>query len=193
MGISIQHACLPRGVPLITAIILHLIEPPLEQAVLSCVDYLWAKSNEQDMANRESRPVRNSIEGDLLFRIEQERHGVSMTEAETLRRSMGMSVNSYAPLLGMRPSLYKAKRTRRGRFTGAPAYAISDLGDMLRKVEGLVSADAPDFEVRRWFSSWIWHRQPALGGLAPAELLDTPTGRSAVTRVLGAMGSGAYL
>lgn len=131
--------------------------------------------------------------GDFLSRIERERHGVSITETEALRRSMGMSVDDFARLLRMKPATYKRKRSRRSRFTGALGYAIGDLEDMLRKAEGLVSPNASDFDSGRWFSGWIRCQQPALGGWAPAELLDTPAGRSVVTRVLGAMGSGAYL
>jgi len=131
--------------------------------------------------------------GDFLSRIERERHGVSTTEAEALRRSMGMSVEVYARLLGIKPAAYKLKRSRLGRFTGALGYAIGDLEDMLRKAEELVSPNASDFDLRRWFSGWIHCQQPALGGWAPVELLDTPAGRSMVTRVLGAMGSGVYL
>jgi hypothetical protein len=130
---------------------------------------------------------------DVLAQVERERHGISTTEAEQLRRSMGMSVNDYAPLIGMRPSLYKTKCARRGRFTGAPGYAIGDLEDMLHKAERLISANAPGFDLGRWFSDGIRYPRPALGGLAPAKLLDTPAGRSMTARVLGAMGSGAYL
>jgi len=131
--------------------------------------------------------------GNFLSQVERERYGVSITEAEALRRAMGFSVECYASILGIRSATYQRHRTRRGRINGAPGYAIGDLESMLHKLNGLVSADVDDFDSARWFADWIGHPQAALGGLTPAALLDTPAGRQLVDRLLGAMGSGAYL
>ena len=139
-------------------------------------------------AHRSFEPTEN-----FLSQVERERYGVSITEAEALRRAMALSVDRYASILGMRPATYKRHRAWRGRINGAPGYAIGDLESMLHKVNGLVSADIDDFDSARWFAEWIGHPQAALGGLAPAALLDTPVGRQLVDRLLGAMGSGAYL
>lgn len=126
--------------------------------------------------------------GNFLLQVERERHGVTTTEAEALRRALALSVDRYAPLLGMKPSAYKRYRARRTKIKGAPGYAIGDLESMLCKIDGLVSTDVDDFNAARWFSEWIELPQPALGGLTPAVLLDTPAGRQLVARLLGAMG-----
>lgn len=127
------------------------------------------------------------------MQVERQRHGVSITNAEALRRAMALSVDRYASLLGMKPAAYKRHRARRARIKGAPGYAIGDFENILCKIDGLVRTDVDNFDSARWFSRWIEQPQPALGGLRPATLLDTPAGRQLVGRLLGAMGSGAYL
>lgn len=85
---------------------------------------------------------------DFLSQIERERNGVPMSEAEALRRAMALSVEQYTSLMGMKPAAYKRHRTRRGRIEGAPGYAIGDLENMLRKVDGLVSPEVDHFGVQ---------------------------------------------
>lgn len=69
--------------------------------------------------------------------------------------------------------------------------------DLISTVEAMLAND-PDnqagrsFDVEQWVANWIQRPQPALGGLRPAELMDTPAGRESVMRVLGAIQSGAY-
>ncbi len=54
------------------------------------------------------------------------------------------------------------------------------------------AADAPELDAAKWLGEWLHVQQPALGGLMPASLLDTPTGFWVVMRLLGATHSGAY-
>ena len=145
--------------------------------------------------SQSSAATRNSFEfaGDFLSQINRERNGIPTSEAEALRRAMALSVEQYAPLLGMKPATYKHRRARRVRIDGAPGYAISDLENMLRKIDRLVSPDVGRFDSAHWFAGWIERPQAALGGLTPAALLDTPVGRQMVGRLLCAMGSGVYL
>ena len=56
-----------------------------------------------------------------------------------------------------------------------------------------VSLPAPDdFDAARWFARWMADPVPALGGVAPQELLDTADGREAVSTLLYQMKSGVY-
>lgn len=82
-------------------------------------------------------------------------------------------------------------------FAGTPGQSVVGLMELINKVEDMLAAErdnaeAADFDVGKWVGAWIERPQPALGGLAPAELMDTPTGRESVMRVLGAIQSGAY-
>ena len=49
-----------------------------------------------------------------------------------------------------------------------------------------------DFDAARWFARWMADPVPALGGVAPQELLDTADGREAVSTLLYQMKSGVY-
>jgi len=71
------------------------------------------------------------------------------------------------------------------------------LMELINRVEDMLAAErdneqARGFDVEKWVGEWIQRPQPALGGLAPADVMDTPTGRASVMRVLGAIQSGAY-
>ena len=59
-------------------------------------------------------------------------------------------------------------------------------------VENSTAPEAKDFDAAKWLGQWLERPQPSLGGRRPSELLDTPTGLGVVTRLLGAIESGAY-
>ncbi len=54
------------------------------------------------------------------------------------------------------------------------------------------SSAAKDFDTAKWLSQWIERPHSALGGRKPAELIGTPIGVEVVSRLLGAIESGAY-
>ena len=60
-------------------------------------------------------------------------------------------------------------------------------------VANSTAEEAKHFDAGQWLGRWIEKPQPALGNRRPAEMLDTPTGISMVSKVLGAIESGAYV
>lgn len=52
--------------------------------------------------------------------------------------------------------------------------------------------EAQNFDAEAWLDRWLERPQPSLGGLRPSDILDSPSGQSAVKRLLGAISSGAY-
>jgi uncharacterized protein (DUF2384 family) len=50
-----------------------------------------------------------------------------------------------------------------------------------------------DFDARAWLERWLDRPQPALGGIPPRDLLESEEGFRAVSKLLGASISGAYL
>jgi uncharacterized protein (DUF2384 family) len=52
---------------------------------------------------------------------------------------------------------------------------------------------AATLDVERWLLHWLTVPQPALGGRRPEEMLDTAEGVDAVSRVMGAIQSGAFV
>ncbi|MGH8118607.1 MAG: antitoxin Xre/MbcA/ParS toxin-binding domain-containing protein [Rhodanobacteraceae bacterium] len=128
-----------------------------------------------------------------MARIALERSGTPVERAEAIRHELGMEVSEFSDVLGIKLATYKRKKAERGALKGSYGYAVSDVEDILTSVRDLLPDDKRDFDVARWFAGWIKVPQPALGGHRPEELLDTPTGRQMVRRVVGAMASGAYL
>ncbi|MGH8190160.1 MAG: antitoxin Xre-like helix-turn-helix domain-containing protein [Rhodanobacteraceae bacterium] len=130
---------------------------------------------------------------DPIARIERERAGMPAKTAETLRKNMGVSVSQFSRLLGIAEATFKKKVADGEPLTGRYGDAVADLGEILATVRGVLSPEQQDFDVSRWFAEWILIPQPSLDGRNPADILDTPTGRQLVKRLVGAFGSGAYL
>ncbi|MGX5672464.1 antitoxin Xre/MbcA/ParS toxin-binding domain-containing protein [Thermomonas fusca] len=77
---------------------------------------------------------------------------------------------------------------------GAPV----QLPPELRKIRDDLSAalalnDAPeDFDIDAWLQEWLRLPQPALGGVAPMDMLNSRSGIEQVTRILGSLMSNSY-
>lgn len=82
------------------------------------------------------------------------------------------------------------------RFQGTEALASIRLVKLLSLAESIVSnslhPDAKNIDSGQWLGEWIERPQPALGGVKPAELLDTETGGQRVYQALAAVESGSY-
>lgn len=68
---------------------------------------------------------------------------------------------------------------------------------LLRQLDEILqegaSDQAKDFDARAWLLRWLERPQPALGGKPPRDLVESEDGVRAVSRLLGASISGAYL
>ena len=75
-----------------------------------------------------------------------------------------------------------------GKMRRVSAHFRSGIDAMVRE-----AGEAPDdFDAAHWFARWMADPVPALGGVAPQELLDTADGREAVSTLLYQMKSGVY-
>lgn len=139
------------------------------------------------------KPVFQPPMVDPIARIERERDGVPARIADALRHRMGMPASEFSRLLGIAQATFKKKVADDEPLTGRYGDAVADLGEILATASGVLPPEQKDFDVPRWFTDWIDIPQPSLGGRKPADILDTPTGRALVKRLVGAFGSGAYL
>ncbi len=68
----------------------------------------------------------------------------------------------------------------------------------LIKIRGELAAvlaldNAPwDFDIDAWLQEWLRLPQPALGGVAPMDMLNSRSGIEHVTRILGSLMSSSY-
>lgn len=77
--------------------------------------------------------------------------------------------------------------------TGTRAAFIAGLVKMIEDMLPEGRAEATGFDSAKWVAQWLDCPQPALAGKTPTAYLDTADGRAIVRRLLGAIGSGAYV
>ncbi len=134
----------------------------------------------------------------LAERVHIERYGVPYQVVKGLIDEIGVSTTDFQRLVGIPKATFIKKMSNKGQFAGTTGQSVVGLMDLINRVEDMLRAESDDnaaarnFDVEKWVGEWIQRSQPALGGLAPSELMDTPTGRESVMRVLGAIQSGAY-
>ncbi len=144
------------------------------------------------------RPFRRLLRtAALTDRVEIERHGVPYQVVQDLIDQIGVSSTDFQRYVRIPKATFTKKMKDKALFAGTPGQSVVGLLELINRVEDMLAADddnpaATGFDVEAWVGQWIRRPQPALGGLAPAELLDTPSGRDSVMRVLGAIQSGAY-
>jgi len=133
----------------------------------------------------------------LTERIRIEREGVPSRVVKALIDQIGVSSTDFQAYVGIPKATFTKKMREQQQFAGASGQSVVGFMDLINRVEDMLAAEqdnpaAAGFDVEKWVGGWIRRPQPALGGMAPAELMDTPSGRESVMRVLGAIQSGAY-
>lgn len=133
----------------------------------------------------------------LAERVRIEREGVPYQVVKGLIGEIFLSSSEFQTFVRIPKATFTKKMKDKALFAGTTGQSVVGLMELINKVEDMLAAerdnpDAAGFDVEKWVGDWIQRPQPALGGLAPAELMDTPTGRASVMRVLGAIQSGAY-
>lgn len=128
--------------------------------------------------------------------IEVERHGIDSIFLKDLSKYMDVPAVRIFDIVGIPKATAEKKVAAKELIAGAGGQAALGLARLLAIAKGIVenstAAEAKDFDVAKWLGHWIERPQPALGGRKPADLIGTPTGLDMVTRVLGAIESGAY-
>ena len=128
--------------------------------------------------------------------VEVERHGIDSIFLKDLSKYMDVPAVRIFDIVGIPKATAEKKVAAKELIAGAGGQAALGLARLLAIAKGIVenstAAEAKDFDVAKWLGHWIERPQPALGGRKPADLIGTPTGLDMVTRVLGAIESGAY-
>lgn len=125
--------------------------------------------------------------------LETERKGVDAAFIADMAKRMNVSYSHLAETVGIPKATAARKLSNHERIDGVAAIALARLLAIAQEiVEDSTAPEAKTFDTAKWLGQWIERPQPALGGHKPSELLDTPTGVAMVTKVLGAIRSGAY-
>lgn len=129
--------------------------------------------------------------------VDVERKGVGGRLLKDIALKMDIPTSRFFNIIGVPKATAEKKASGNQVIAGAGGQAALGMVRLLGIAKGIVDNSTADeargFDAAKWFGRWIEQPQPALGGKKPAELLDTPTGVEVVSRLLGAMESGAYL
>lgn len=128
--------------------------------------------------------------------VEVERKGVGGRLLKDIAVEMNIPTSRFFSMIGVPKATAEKKASANEMIAGAGGQAALGMVRLLGIAQSIAdnsTADISGFNVAKWLGQWIERPQPALGGKRPAEFLDTPTGVEVVSRVLGAIESGAYL
>lgn len=133
----------------------------------------------------------------VIERVRIERDGVPAEYVKALINEAALSANGFQRLTRIPKATYTKKMKDEASFTGTAGQSVIGLMDLINRVEEMMATQkhnpsAKNFDAKKWVGEWIQEAQPAIGGRAPIDIMDTPTGRESVMRLLGAMQSGAY-
>jgi putative toxin-antitoxin system antitoxin component (TIGR02293 family) len=128
--------------------------------------------------------------------VEAERNGVDGRFLKDLSKRIDMPAARVFTMLGVPRATAEKKATQGAIVSGSGGQAAIAVAKLLGKAKSIVenstSPEAKGFDSAKWLGQWLERPQPALGGRKPADLIDTPTGVEIVTKLLGAIESGAY-
>lgn len=150
-------------------------------------------TNATDLISHYRHDLRSA---DLRRRVQIEREGVPHDVVKELIVELGTSAAEFQQMVGIPKATFTKKIAHKELFSGASGQSVVGLMELINRVEDMLDPQNPEvdnFDVEAWVGRWIRVPQPALGGETPANLMDTPSGRQSVMRVLGAIESGAYL
>ena len=140
--------------------------------------------------------VQRLAEATPMELVEVERHGVKGRFVKDLSRQIEIPAVRLYEILGVPKATVEKRSTEGTEITGAGGQAAVAMARLLAQAREMaghsLSPQAKSFDAARWLGQWIERAQPALGGRKPAELIATPTGAEMVSRLLGAIESGAY-
>ena len=140
--------------------------------------------------------VRAVADATPMQRVEIERSGVEGIFIKDLSRRMEVPTSRIFSILGVPKATIEKKAAAGELVNGASGQAAMGMIRLVAIAQNMVSEstapEAKTFDAAKWLGRWIEQPQPALDGLKPSDLLDTPTGVGVVARLLGSIESGAY-
>jgi putative toxin-antitoxin system antitoxin component (TIGR02293 family) len=127
-------------------------------------------------------------------RISMIRKGVLASVAKRLFDDLhiGQGVGSKALNL---PTATMNKKAKKGdRLSSGESERVIGLAKLMGQLEAMIqeSGDPTEFDAGTWLARWLTEPLPALGGVRPADLIDTMEGQGLVSSALAKLQSSAY-
>ena len=141
------------------------------------------------------RPVREPLEylkafrADPIDRIVLVKRGISRHLLGQLAKDMSIPKGQLRRTLGIKCSDRRASALSRSE--GSRVFGVARL---IGHIQTIIdeSGNPAEFDAADWVGRWLFRPLPALGGMKPAELMDTSEGQALVESIVARMQSGAY-
>ena len=122
------------------------------------------------------------------------KQGISADVLEQMAKDMSISEARLADTLGVARSTIGRKALKRKLLSPDEGSRVLGMASLIGQLHTMVceSGNPEGFNAAEWVARWIDRPLPALGGLRPAELMDTFDGQALVSSMVASMQSGAY-
>jgi len=135
-----------------------------------------------------------AFKADPIDRIRLIKRGISADVLEQMAKDMSIPNARLAETLGVARATIDRKALKRKVLSPDEGSRVLGMASLIGQVHTMIceSGDPAGFSAAEWVARWIDRPLPALGGLRPAELMDTFDGQALVSSTVARMQSGAY-
>jgi putative toxin-antitoxin system antitoxin component (TIGR02293 family) len=129
-----------------------------------------------------------------LERIDMIRRGIPASEAKRIFVDLPIGQGPGFKALNLSIATVNKKAKHGDTLSPEESERIVGFAKLVGQLEAMVqeSGDPTNFDARAWMARWLIEPLPALGGVRPAELVDTMEGQALVSAALSKIQSGAY-
>ena len=129
-----------------------------------------------------------------MHRVQMIKRGLPASVPGDVAQRMGISKERLFATLGLPRATVERKLRQQQALSPDESARVLGLARLVGQVQRMVeeSGQPEGFDAAAWVARWIERPVPALGGLKPAELLDTAEGQAIVANVLSRAQTGAY-
>lgn len=134
-------------------------------------------------------------EAPIQERSAQLRRGAPADWLRNLEDAMAIRRQELCGLVGLKLSTVNRKLHHHSVLSQDETERLMGLVRLIGQVQALVRDCGREqgFEAATWVAQWLQRPNQALGGLPPAQLMDTAEGRDLVALLIGSMRSGSYM
>ena len=135
-----------------------------------------------------------AYQADPIDRIRLIKRGISADVLEQMAKDMSISKARLAETLGVARATIDRRAPNRKVLSPDEGSRVLGMASLIGQVHTMIceSGNPQGFNAAEWVARWIDRPLPALGGLKPAELMDTFDGQALVSSMVARMQSGAY-
>ena len=129
-----------------------------------------------------------------IDRVRLSEQGISADVLDQMAKDMSISKARLAVTLGVARSTVDSKALKRKVLSPDEGSRVLGMASLIGQVHTMIceSGNPEGFNAAEWVARWIDRPLPALGGLRPAELMDTFHGQTLVSSMGARMQSGGY-